>query len=108
MLSPDTLRINKSLFLGMKFKEIGNVSSIFSTANIGIPAVTLPTIGILTISLIIIGSFKISIVLGLVESLLISPFFSNFDKWLCTDEVELSPTPLQISLTEGGYPFCTI
>jgi hypothetical protein len=82
----------------------GNVSSIFSTANIGVPAAIVPIIGIFIISFLPEEFSMISIVLGLVESLFISPDFSKFSKCLWTVDVDLNPTAAHISLTEGGYP----
>ncbi len=86
----------------------GKYSSIFSTAVIGIPAVTFPMTGTFTTWLFGIwtsSSSNTSIALGLVGSRLIRPFVSSRAKWPCTVELEASPTASPISLTEGGYPF---
>ena len=81
---------------------------MFSVAKMGMPAVTVPTIGTsissreepseLPLSL----SEKISIALGFAGSLLIYPFLSSLSRWPWTVDVDLRPTASHISLTEGG------
>ena len=106
ILSPTTFKINISLLcVEVKCSGSGKYSSIFSTAVIGTPAVTLPITGTCIVSSTFTSSncsLTISIALGLVGSLLIYPFSSNLDKCPCTVELEAKPTASPISRTLGG------
>ena len=77
---------------------------MFSIARIGSPAVTVPTIGTFTSSLLVRLKLSsiISIALGFDGSRLIYPFFSKVSKWECTEEVDFKWTASQISRPAGG------
>ena len=86
---------------------MGRVSSIFSTAKIGEPAVTVPIIGKFIISFfgmsLHISSTSInSKALRLFVPFFMYPLSSNVFKWACTEDVELNSTALQISRIDGG------
>ena len=85
MLSPFTFRTYDSLF-PTKSIEIGRVSSMFSTAKIGEPAVTVPIMGkfiisFLGMSLHISSTSIISKALLLFVPFFMYPLSSNVFKW---------------------------
>lgn len=90
-----------SLFIGHIFSRDRKVSIDIFHCQIGCPAATVPTRGILTTSrrTRLKLSSMISIARGLVASLRIS-FFQSF-RWEWTEDVDFRFTASQISRTEG-------
>ena len=109
ILSPRTTKMKQLESLPINSAGNGYTDSICSSATIGSPARTAPTIGIGTIFFLRQElSSTTSIARELAGSFLIMPISSNRARYPCTVEVDRKPTAVQISRTVGGNPSCQI